>query len=240
MTVIGIDDTDSRTEGMCTTYVGHLIAERLSDWHDATVDKVMLVRLNPAAKHKTRGNASVAIHTDAEPELALDVASSFVSELSADTDDMTNPGVVVSPTSNLSDEVVQFTGKTINSLRTIDEAEQIIEDNDLLSYHQGNGRGRIGCIAAVGAWEYLDDWTYECIAYRFDERRGSERDVDIDSVFSYADEMYPVAWDTVDRVQQSAVCIPNTPGPILYGIRGDEVDVVEDMSRGIETYESVE
>jgi len=229
MTILAIDDTDSRTLGMCTTYVGHLIAERLkSNGHN--VERVMLIRPNPAAKHKTRGNAAVSIHTDAPAQECLDVASDFVKRLSADADDMTNPGVVVSPTDEVSDEVSEFTQKTLTSLRSIDEAEDIIEGNGYLSYYLGNGRGRIGCVAAIGAWASLDDWTYECIAYRYEEVRGTERQVDIDSVFEECETYYPEAWDTVDRKVGSAVCIPNTPGPILYGIRGDYKESVEELA----------
>lgn len=240
MTIIALDDTDSRTEGMCTTYVGHRIASMLHTEYDATIERVMLVRLNPAAKHKTRGNAAVAIHTDADPELSLEVASDYVSSLSADSDDMTNPGVVVCQDNKAPSEVVEFTPKVLTSLRTIEEAEEIIERNDLLSFHIGNGRGRIGCLAAMGAWEALDDWTYECIVYREKENRGTERQVNKDTVFNQSDRHYPMAWDTVDRVQQSAVCIPNTPGPILYGIRGDDTNAVKSLAGGIDSEEPVE
>lgn len=240
MSIIAIDDTDSRTKGMCTTYVGHRIAELLSSEYNATIRRVMLVRLNPAAKHKTRGNAAVAIHTDADPETCLEVASDFVSSLSADSDDMTNPGVVVSANNSVPQEVQDFTHKVLTSLRTIEEAEEMIERNGFLSYHIGNGRGRIGCLAALGAWEALDDWTYERIVYREEENRGSERLVDKDSVFEQSDRFYPLAWDTVDRVQQSAVCIPNTPGPILYGIRGDHDDAVSSLAENITNEEPVE
>lgn len=239
MTILAIDDTDSRTLGMCTTYVGHLIAEELkSDGHE--VERVMLIRLNPAAKHKTRGNAAVSIHTNAQAQKCLDVASEFVQRLSADADDMTNPGVVVSPNNEVSEEVSDFTHKALTSLRTIGEAEEIIEQNGFLSYHLGNGRGRIGCLAAIGAWDSLEDWTYECISYRDEEVRGTERQVDIDSVFEECEKYYPEAWDTVDRNQGSAVCIPNAPGPILYGIRGDHRQTVENLSEDINNLENIE
>lgn len=240
MTVIAIDDTDSRTEGMCTTYVGHRIAEELSSKHNANIDRVMLVRLNPAAKHKTRGNAAVAIHTDIDPELGLEVASDFVSDLSADSDDMTNPGVVVSPYDKQPDDVTSFTHKVLTSLREIDEAVELIKDSGYLSYYQGNGRGRIGCLAAIGAWEALDDWTYESISYRVEDNRGTKREVNYDSIFEQADEHYPQAWDTVDRVQNKAICVPTAPGPILYGIRGDNKNAVQKMGSEIKRGEPVE
>lgn len=240
MTIIAIDDTDSRTRGMCTTYVGHRIAEELSSEYNAQIERVMLVRLNPAAKHKTRGNAAVAIHTDIDPETGLEVASNFVSKLSADSDDMTNPGVVVSPYNNQPQDVQLFTRKVLTSLREINEAVDLIDDSEYLSYHQGNGRGRIGCVAAIGAWEALNDWTYESISYRIEENRGTKRQVNYDSIFHQADEYYPEAWDTVDRVQNKAICVPTAPGPILYGIRGDNKKSVQTMGYNIRRDEPVE
>lgn len=239
MSIIGIDDTDSRTEGMCTTYVGHRIVEKLEE-SGHTVYRTLLVRLNPAAKHKTRGNAAVAIHTDAPPEKSLEIARDYVSSLSASSDDNTNPGVVVAPEDEVTSSVSEFTMKVITSLRDISEAENLVKENNYLQYFEGNGRGRIGCLAAIGAWESLDDWTYETITYREEENRGSERMVDVDSVFESADEAYPMAWDTVDRVRESAVCIPNAPGPILYGIRGDMDEVVKNMSKEITSLEPTE
>lgn len=239
MSILAIDDTDSRTLGMCTTYVGHLIAEELKST-GFEVERVMLIRLNPAAKHKTRGNAAVAIHTNAPAKECLDTAKDFVSELSAEEDDMTNPGVVVSPDNNIPDEVANFTDKALTSLLEIEEAKKLIDKNNYISFHMGNGRGRIGCLAAIGSWKAIDDWTYECIEYRYPEVRGTDRMVKIDSVFEQSDEYYPEAWDTVDRKRGSAVCIPNTPGPILYGIRGDKKDSVEELATNIENLEDIE
>ena len=54
--VIGIDDTDSRERGMCTTYIADAVAQRLVAT-GADVERVLLVRCNPAVEHKTRGNA---------------------------------------------------------------------------------------------------------------------------------------------------------------------------------------
>jgi len=42
-------------------------------------------------------------------------------------------------------------------------------------------------------------------------------------------------WDTVDRDENETVCVPHTPGPILYGIRGDETDAVRAVADRIES-----
>ncbi len=234
MTIIGIDDTDSRTKGMCTTYVGHRIAKSLEENHDATVKRQLLIRLNPSAKHKTRGNAAVAIHTDANPEIALKVTKEHLDKLPVD-DDHTNPGAVISKFDETPKKVQEYTHEAISELLTIEYAESLIHDFEFESLAYGNGRGRIGALAAIGAWEALDDFTYETITYRKEEVRGTEREVNDEILFNLADEFYPRIWDTVDTKVGESVCVPNAPGPILYGIRGDDKAVAETISFLIES-----
>jgi tRNA(Ile2)-agmatinylcytidine synthase len=63
--------------------------------------------------------------------------------------------------------------------------------------------------------------------------------VDRDAVFAVAEAFYPAIWDTVDRGEGDAVCVPNTPGPVLHGIRGDDAETVQEAARAIES-ETVE
>ncbi|WP_181685358.1 tRNA(Ile)(2)-agmatinylcytidine synthase [Halorhabdus salina] len=234
MTVIGIDDTDSRETGMCTTYLAARVADRLAD--EWSVTRRLLVRLNPAVEHKTRGNAALAIHTSAPPARALSAVR--VDLDMAETDDpRTNPGVVVAAVDpeRVPDDVVEFSSDAVQRHHTIEDARALIDDRGYESRESGNGRGLIGAIAAVGAWQARDDWTYECISYRGSDRRGTPRQVDAESVFAAADQAYPDAWDTVDRVEGDLVCVPHTPGPILHGIRGDEPDVVREVAESIES-----
>ena len=77
VTVIGIDDTDSRERGMCTTYVADTVARRL-EAAGCDVERTLLLRCNPAVEHKTRGNAALAVHTDADAETAVGIATNIV------------------------------------------------------------------------------------------------------------------------------------------------------------------
>ncbi|MFC6737285.1 DUF1743 domain-containing protein, partial [Halolamina salina] len=43
------------------------------------------------------------------------------------------------------------------------------------------------------------------------------------------------AWDTVDRGEGEAVCVPSAPGPILYGLRGDDPDALRGMAARIDS-----
>ncbi len=57
--LLGLDDTDS-PDGMCTTYLGALIARELKN-RGFTVTNHRLVRLNPNVIWKTRGNAGISL-----------------------------------------------------------------------------------------------------------------------------------------------------------------------------------
>lgn len=225
MTVVALDDTDSRERGMCTTYAAHLVAERLRE-RGATVERLLLVRLNPAVEYKTRGNAALAVHVDVDPAVAFDVATDVVGANAETADPRTNPGVVVAHERDAPDAVAEFARRAMREHLDPGEAHSLAAAHGYQTAGWGDGRGVVGALAAVGAWPAFDDWTYEHIDYREPERWGTERRVDADSVFTAADAAYPDAWDTVDRGEGETVCVPHTPGPILYGIRGDDLETV--------------
>jgi tRNA(Ile2)-agmatinylcytidine synthase len=235
VTVIGIDDTDSRERGMCTTYIAARLADALAA-DDYAVQRRVLVRLNPAVEHKTRGNAALAIHADVDPEPALELARAEL-DLAETADPKTNPGVVVAPgdPDAVSDRVAAFASDAIRQRHAIDDARTLLDREGFRSAAAGNGRGLIGALAAVGAWRAFEEWTYECISYREPDRWGTDRDIDYDSIFAAAAAAYPDAWDTVDRVEGRAVCVPRTPCPILHGIRGDDPESVCGLARRIES-----
>ncbi|WP_158058449.1 tRNA(Ile)(2)-agmatinylcytidine synthase [Halorussus halophilus] len=261
MTVIGLDDTDSRELGMCTTYLAARVAERVG------AERLVLVRLNPAVEYKTRGNAALAVHTDCDPETAFEVASEEVARAAEVEDPRTNPGLVVAPgdPEDVPDEICDFARRAVRELLTSEEADAKIESAGYQSEGWKNERGKIGALAAVGAWaagaagaeaasprplpegesadesadstvseEVFDDWTHERISYRESDQWGTPRDVDAESVFDAANEGYPDVWDTVDRETGQLVCVPHTPGPILHGIRGDDPDAVRQVANEID------
>lgn len=254
MTIVGIDDTDSRTRGMCTTYLAAVVAAALDD--RGTVEQRLLVRLNPAVEHKTRGNAALAVHTDCDPDRAFEVARERIDRLAETDDERTQPGLVVAShgPDAVPGSVADFARRAVRDHHTLDDALALVEEVGYRQEGWSGGRGRIGALAAIGACGGLrpphankvdapgavfDDWTYERIAYRERGRWGTEREIDPESVFEAANAAYPTAWDTVDRGTGDPVCVPNAPGPILYGIRGDDPGAVRDVAAGIES-ESVE
>ncbi len=232
MTLLGVDDTDSRTRGMCTTYVAARIADRLE-----SVTRLVLVRLNPAVPYKTRGNAALAIHTKADPERAFAVAAEELEARAEIADDATNPGLVVADgaPNAVPPSVCRFARDAITEQLTIETALDCCREAGYRHAGWGNGRGQIGALAAVGAWSAFDEWTYELISYREHERWGTSRSVNADSVFEAAAEWYPTVWDTVDRGEVETVCVPHTPGPILHGIRGDEPAAIRQVADKIKS-----
>jgi tRNA(Ile2)-agmatinylcytidine synthase len=236
VTIVGLDDTDSRDRGMCTTYLATRIAEDLQE-RGASVRRLVLARLNPAVEHKTRGNAALAIHTDSDAETAERVATDWVADGAVLDARSTNPGVVVAPMNadDLPDRVCSFSEDAVQHHHEVASTRSILDELGWRNTSFGNGRGLIGALAAVGAWNSFDDPTFEVITYRFPDRRGTPRSVDRDSLFDAADSGYPTVWDTVDRGADEAVCVPNTPGPILFGIRGDRRDAVREVAEAIES-----
>jgi tRNA(Ile2)-agmatinylcytidine synthase len=246
VTIVGIDDTDSRTRGMCTTYAAALLADRIRE-AGGTVERLVLVRLNPAVEHKTRGNAALAVHCDLAPEAAFDLATGLVDETAETDDERTDPGVVVTD-DHLGPAPEWLRNVSRRAVRELLDHETDVQaplaEHGYRHRGWGNGRGLVGAVAAAGAWSGLGedapagwptDWTDECIAYRPRDRWGTTRKVDRASVFAVADEYYPTIWDTVDHGEGTAVCVPNTPGPVLYGIRGDDEVVVRAAAEEIDS-----
>jgi tRNA(Ile2)-agmatinylcytidine synthase len=230
---------------MCTTYVAARLAERLrQEWQagqseasdqqeseasrKSAVNRLCLVRLNPAIPYKTRGNAALAVHTDADPGFAYTIAEEIIEHAAKTGDPDTNPGLVVAPGDPLSvpESVVEFSKRAVREELPRTVVQEQCERYGYRVKGWKAGRGVVGALAAVGAWQVWhergDGPTYEVISYRESSSWGTERDVDLDSVFDAAQYAYPAVWDTVDRVEEEAVCVPHTPGPVLYGIRGDD------------------
>lgn len=211
--LIGIDDTDS-PGGMCTTYLGAVLARRLIQNH-MQVREARLVRLNPNVTFKTRGNAAVMLDGEGDPERAFTIACALVEELADFSCENTNPGVVV--TERKPDPA--FYRKAVTDFCTIEEAAAILEKTGARYHGWKNRRGLIGATAAVAS--ELSDRTSEILVYREPARFGTHRSVDRQSLFGAEAATFPHTWDTVDTINDVVVCVPHTPDPVLFGIRGE-------------------
>ncbi|MDD1688192.1 MAG: tRNA(Ile)(2)-agmatinylcytidine synthase, partial [Methanoregula sp.] len=211
--LIGIDDTDS-PQGMCTTYLGAVLARRLI--HEGmSVHEARLVRLNPNVTWKTRGNAAIAVDVSGDRDAAFGHACAVVEELADFSCENTNPGVVV--VDKRPDPA--FYRKAVTDFCRIDEAIELLEAAGARYRGYKNRRGLIGATAAVAS--VLEDRTSEILVYRHSEQWGTPREVDRQSLFNAEQATFPHTWDTVDTANDVVVCVPHTPDPVLFGIRGE-------------------
>lgn len=217
---IGLDDTDS-PRGLCTTWLGAVLARRL-EAAGMPVRERRLVRLNPNAPFRTRGNAAVALHAEGDPGAAFDLACAVVEEFSPLGAPMTNPGVVVA------DEPLPLAcyRRAVTDLCRLGDTVAVLDARGALYRGYGNARGLIGATAAVAA--EFDDQTHELLVYRDPSRWGTARDVDPASLFRAEAATFPRTWDSVDAVNGRVVCVPRSADPVLFGIRGESEDWVRE------------
>lgn len=211
--LIGIDDTDSPA-GMCTTYLGAVLVRRLEQ-QQMRVTGAYLIRLNPNVPWKTRGNAAIGLEVEGDMETAFRLACRCVEELAEFGAEDTHPGVVVVGEK----PGPAFYYKALRDFCSTEEAIAVLEKAGALYRGYKNGRGLIGATAAVCS--ELTDCTWEILVYRSPDRRGIPREVDRESLFFADTRTFPHTWDTVDRENQLVVCVPHTPDPVLFGIRGE-------------------
>nr|WP_245526226.1 tRNA(Ile)(2)-agmatinylcytidine synthase [Methanohalophilus mahii] len=235
--IISFDDTDSRSLGMCTTYLGALLMDELKAY-GKPVGLPLLIRLNPTIPFKTRGNAAVAIKIEtSEREKVKKHVIQRIEELAQMEDENTNPGVVFLENNNeeVKNVLAAFFKRTVQHVITIRQAKEIIEKCELDARGYKNGRGLIGALAGCGAMlEEKWDHTYEYLSYRQKETWGTQRFVDENSVIRADDATYPNTWDNRDIANNLVVCIPHSPDPVLYGIRGKTPEYVSHAASMIE------
>lgn len=212
---IGIDDTDS-PQGMCTTYLGALLARRLEE-SGMEIRSLRLVRLNPNIIWKTRGNAAIAIEAEGDPDSAFSIATDLIEELADLSCEKTNPGLVVCGEIR---PPAAFAEEAITGFCTIEGAIAACGDVGARYRLWKNGRGIIGAVAAVAA--EFSDATSEYLVYRDVNLHTSTRFVDPVSLRLAEEMTYPGTWDTCDPENKTIVCVPHTPDPVLFGIRGND------------------
>jgi tRNA(Ile2)-agmatinylcytidine synthase len=231
---IGIDDTDSE-RGLCTTYLAAVLMDRLQALGEIK-GLPKLIRLNPCARYKTRGNAALAFELQSDrPEEVGDVALRTLLELSDFSGSNTNPGLVIAEelTAEVAAKMRDFYRRAVTEILEIKEARKLLDDEGIWYRGFKKGRGLIGAVAAIGA--DLPDFTYELIAYRERARWGTPRRIDAASVWRADAATYPRTWDTVDHHNKRIVFAPHSKDPVLFGIRGSDPDAIREAFQIIES-----
>ncbi|KXA94399.1 hypothetical protein AKJ36_02955, partial [candidate division MSBL1 archaeon SCGC-AAA259I07] len=214
---IGIDDTDSK-QGMCTTYVGAIAVARLKEKKVKLIGTPHLIRLNPNWIHKTRGNCSVSFKVKAKesqiPQIK-NIVIETVEELAELQIKETTPGVAFYQGEKIPDELKTFSKKVVQEIVTIEQAENLANKIGAEVRKFRKGRGIIGALAAIGHL-LEEDYTYELIAYRIEENRGTQRKINKKSVERLNEKTYPETFDNLDFESGDIQITPHTPCPILY------------------------
>lgn len=234
--IIGLDDTDS-VDGMCTTYIGTLIVEAIRDLDRNLIrEPPKLLRLNPNNPYKTRGNGAVSIRiTDnSNPEILEKIKSISFDIIAnySESGDNTNPAIVFLEDNSITPEIQLFAKRALHEMLSIDEAISLLNKIGADYNFIGNGRGLIGALASCGL--ELEDFTYELIVYRSHNKRGikfvtEQGAIDIEKKY------YPRIFSSYDFENQRMVISPHSDCPILYGLRGESVDILLEASKLIQS-----
>ena len=222
---IGIDDTDS-PNGMCTTYLGAKIIDELKENKIEIEGFPRLIRLNPFARFKTRGNGAIHFkipYEGTDINFVKELILKTVSDLAMFDCDNTNPGVVFY-SGEITPEMIDYSYKAIHSVITIKEAENFAKKIGADIYKFKKGRGIIGSLAAIGC--PLKDYTYELLAYRIPENYGTKRAIDYDSVIEMDKKTFPDTFENYDKAEDYIAIEPKTPCPVMYGIRSNSPDTL--------------
>lgn len=244
---------------MCTTYLACHIINQLKEENIAIVGYPRLIRLNPFARFKTRGNGgisfkiaiaeeddeySIGIHYDDSKEkvtkvqLAKKIILKNIEDLSQMSHENTNPGVVFYE-GEITEAMKNYAKKAIYSIISIKEAEDFAGKIGAEIHKFKKGRGIIGSLAAIAC--PLEDFTYELLTYRVKENYGKKRSIDKSSVVEMDKKTFPETFENIDSNNGYIAIEPRTPCPILYGIRGESPDalkIAKDIVRVNEIIES--
>jgi tRNA(Ile2)-agmatinylcytidine synthase len=151
----------------------------------------------------------------------------------------TDPGIVFFHGLQVPQEITAFAKKAETDIVTLKEALNIIRDFHVEACGYNTQRGIIGALAAVGE-TLKEDHTFELIAYRNPENIGKKRMVDENSIFKMDETLTPLTFNNVDTEKRRVIITPRGPDPILFGIRGENPDLVKEAFKMIRPLEPVE
>ena len=238
---IGIDDTDS-PKGGCTTYTMSLLSDNLQQLGFEVDGFPCLVRLNPNVPWKTRGNGATALHLNV-PQARIGEVKQTTIKTVRDTSDASEPNTdpaIVFLDGAIPSSLREFYSRALTDVLTVEEAQSVAAGADV-EYHllKGN-QGLVGALAAVGADLDKDEHTFEIIAYRAKEHRGTKRRVDPESVKEMDSRMGYRTFNNLDPDTGRILVAPHGPDPVLFGVRGEDPSSVAEAFKMIRPNEPVE
>ena len=237
---IGIDDTDCRLGG-CTTYAAALLFQELVSKGFKPLDYPWLVRLNPNIPWKTRGNGALSLHFTLEEEQLQEVKKIAIAAVERTTDlsqRSTDPAVVFFK-GPVATSLREFSARALHDVLSVREARHVAEALDVETYLLKGPRGLVGALASIGA-NLSHDHTFEIIAYRPRENRGSMRRVNQDSIRRMDTICRGSTFSNIDPETGRVLICPHGPDPVLLGIRGEDPACVAKAFSQIEIDEPIE
>ena len=142
----------------------------------------------------------------------------------------TEPGLVVT---NNSFPLSHY-ARAVRSIYPLDDAIKELDSSEYTGYKRfGTGRGLVGCLGALSWYQNRRsrnlDHTFEILAYRGSRYWNTPRKVDGERV-KLIDEMLPDTFNNFDHRNGKPLVYPNTPCPVLFGVRGN---VREELPRAL-------
>ena len=193
--------------------------KKLADEKYQIIGHPRLVRLNPNIPWKTRGNGAVSIKIEkGDLKKIRGMIEEIINKYARFDDKKTNPGFVILK-KQPSSEIYE---KSVKGIVSLEETEKLLDSLGAVYKGYKNKRGLIGATASV-AWSPKHDKTYELIAYREKNRWGTKRQVDSNSV-KKINESFSSTFDNFDYENNHNRLVPSSPCPVLYGIRGENID----------------
>lgn len=224
---VGFDDTDS-TKGMCTTFLAHIITERLLEYGVKFLEYPRLIRLNPNVPWKTRGNGAVALHFTTSNASRIRQYITDTITLHSDLQNGANPGVVFLEGGSITPHMKKFSRDALHKVVKISDAQNVIKGAGGDTFSLGTGRGIVGAMAAI-AYDFRDS-TVEIITYRRDVNFGVQRRIKADSVRIMQERTYPDTFNSYDECSGHVLIAPRGPDPVFYGIRGECASILHQAS----------
>lgn len=240
--VIGLDDTDNPSAGCTTDCFDNLLMHLSESIPGLRVVSRRLVRLWPFAPRRTRGNGALSaiIEFDSNSRNALQrecetwFEGLFPHFTSPQGPESPSPVLIICD----SDAPHHWYKDAVRGFVELGPRLAEIEEMGLTIISGERRWGAIGASAAV-AWYPENDSTWELIAWRNQEMIGSDRKITPQAV-SDMEQHHPRTFVNRDPTKGKGLIAPRTPCPVLYGIRGDSANSVEDAHSWLQSRNDVE
>jgi tRNA(Ile2)-agmatinylcytidine synthase len=163
----------------------------------------------------------------------LERVKNIIQEHASLEEESTNPGLVITDDSGLPMELYW---SAVQGVVELNHIKKRLKTHDAVFTGFKKCRGIIGSSAAI-AWASNThispngndlDFTFELISYRRVEKWGTERVVDPEAV-KELDQRFPSTFNNYDYTNRHMAITPNSPCPVLFGVRSDKPDELLDV-----------